>query len=249
MTKLHKGRWRLLPLLAALVAGCDLPGQPKPAERPIPADQVQDFGTLYATHCAGCHGADGKLGPAPPLNDPIFLAIVPDEELRRVITEGRSVAPTQKSPMPAFARDRGGPLTEAQVRALAEGIKERWGPPRLEAQALPPDLAPAGAPGANKNEGARVFAHACAGCHGSQGQGGQDGERPVGAINQSAFLALISDQALRRYVITGRSDLGMPAFDGHHGRPEDFRPLSSVEINNLVAFLASWRRSGPGSGP
>jgi mono/diheme cytochrome c family protein len=225
-----------------LAAGCDLPGKPKPGERPVPADQVQDFRTLYATHCAGCHGGNGNLGPAPPLNDPIFLAIVPDEELLRVIMEGRSVTPAQKSPMPAFVRERGGPLTAAQVKVLAEGIKEQWGSTRPAAQAPPPYLAPARASGANKDEGARVFGRACAGCHGSQGQGGNDGERQVGAINQPAFLALISDQALRRYAITGRPDLGMPSFDGPNGRPEEFRPLSSAEIDNLVALLASWRR-------
>ena len=69
MSSPGKRSWRLLPLLAALTAGCDLPGRPDPADRPVPADQVKDFGALYATHCAGCHGADGKLGPAPPLND------------------------------------------------------------------------------------------------------------------------------------------------------------------------------------
>jgi cytochrome c oxidase cbb3-type subunit 3/ubiquinol-cytochrome c reductase cytochrome c subunit len=227
-----------------LAAGCDLPGQPKRDESSTPPDQ--DFAALYATHCAGCHGADGKLGPAPPLNDPIFLAIIPDEELLRVIMEGRSVTPAQKSPMPAFARDRGGPLTDAQVKVLANGIKERWGPPRLDVASLPPYFGPAKASGANKDEGARVFARACAGCHGSQGQGANDGERQVGAINQLAFLALISDQALRRYVITGRPDLGMPSFDGHNGRPAEFHPLSSAEIDNLVALLASWRRGGLG---
>lgn len=242
MSKLPARRWRLLPLLAALAAGCDLPGRPDPADRPVPADQVKDFGTLYARHCAGCHGADGKLGPAPPLNDPVFLAIVPDEELLRVITEGRAVTPAQKSPMPAFARDRGGPLTAAQVKALAEGIKERWGPTRPESQSLPPYLAPAGAHSANEEGGARVFARACAGCHGRQGQGRKDGERQ---INNQAFLALISDQAIRRYVITGRPDLGMPAFDGANGRPPEFRPLSSAEIDDLVALLRHWRRGGP----
>jgi cytochrome c oxidase cbb3-type subunit III len=242
--KLSKQRWRLLPLLAALTAGCDLPGRPDPADRPVPADQVTDFGALYATHCAGCHGADGKLGPAPPLNDPMFLAIVPDEELLRVITEGRTVTPAQKSPMPAFLRDRGGPLTAPQVKALAEGIKKQWGPKKPEAQLLPPYLAPAETHAANKDEGARVFARACAGCHGSQGQGGNDGEQPVGAISDRAFLALVSDQALRRYAITGRPDLGMPAFDGNNGRPAEFRPLSSADVENLVALLAYWRRGG-----
>jgi mono/diheme cytochrome c family protein len=225
-----------------LTAGCDLPGKPKPDERPVPAEQVKDFGALYATHCAGCHGADGKLGPAPPLNDPIFLAIIPEEELLSVIMAGRSVTPAQKSPMPAFVQERGGPLTAVQVQVLAEGIKKQWGSTRPAAQGLPPYLAPARAGGANKDEGARVFGRACAGCHGSQGQVGTDGERNVGAINQAAFLALITDQALRRYVITGRPDLGMPSFDGKNGRSGDFRPLSSAEIDDLVALLASWRR-------
>jgi cytochrome c oxidase cbb3-type subunit 3 len=211
----------------------------------VPADQVMDFGALYATNCAGCHGADGKLGPAPPLNDPIFLAIVPDSELLRVITEGRAVTPAQKTPMPAFVRDRGGPLTAAQVKALAEGIKPRWGTATHEVKAFPPYLAPAPAHGANKDEGARVFARACASCHGSEGRGGR--LMPgIGAINNQAFLALISDQALRRFVITGRPDLGMPAFNGDSGRPADFRPLSSLEIENLVALLAYWRRGGSG---
>jgi cytochrome c oxidase cbb3-type subunit III len=239
----------LVILSLILAAGCDLPGRPDPADRHVPADEITDFGALYATNCAGCHGADGKLGPAPPLNDPIFLAIVPDSELLRVITEGRTVTPAQKSPMPAFARDRGGPLTAAQVKALAGGIKKRWGPARPEAQSLPPYLAPAGARRANKDEGARIFARACAGCHGSQGQGGKDGQRPIGAINDQAFLALMSDQALRRTVITGRPDLdpAMPAFDGKQGRPPEFRPLSSAEIDGLVALLASWRRAREGN--
>src|SRR4051794_39602450 len=72
-----------------LLAGCNPPGRPSPADRPVSADQVKDFGTLYAKHCSGCHGADGKLGPAPPLNDPLFLAIVSNEDLLRVISAGR----------------------------------------------------------------------------------------------------------------------------------------------------------------
>jgi mono/diheme cytochrome c family protein len=265
--------WRLLPLLAFLVLGCNPPGKPNPADRPVPADQVKDFGALYATRCAGCHGADGKFGPAPPLNDPLFLAIVPDEELFRVITEGRAVSPTQKSPMPAFRLGKSAslteaqakawadlkeethadpkqqsPLTAAQVKVLAEGIKQRWEAAAPPGNLVPPYLAPAREGSGNKDDWARVFTRACAGCHGSKGQGGKHGERQVGAINDPAFLALISDQALRRYAITGRPDLGMPAFDGKDGRPPDFRPLTSAEINDLVALLAYWRLGGPSNG-
>jgi cytochrome c oxidase cbb3-type subunit III len=235
----------LLVWLSLLTAGCDLPGRPTPASRPVPADEVTDFGVLYTTRCAGCHGADGKLGPGPPLNDPIFLAIVPDAELLRVIAEGRTVTPGQKSPMPAFARDRGGPLTGAQVKVLADGIKKRWGPPASPSGSLPVYHEPAAAGVGNKDEGARVFARACAGCHGPQGQGDKDGHPLAGgAINDQAFLALISDQALRRTIITGRPDLGMPAYDGKAGRPPDSPVLTSAEIDDLVALLRYWRQGG-----
>jgi cytochrome c oxidase cbb3-type subunit 3/ubiquinol-cytochrome c reductase cytochrome c subunit len=239
---LREGRWRRLTLLLVVLAGgCDVPGKPREADRPAPADQVKSFDALYGVRCAGCHGVDGKLGPAPSLNDPVFLAIVPDAELRRVISEGRAVSAAQRSPMPAFAGARGGPLTDAEVQVLADGIKKRWGP-AASGKAPPPYLSPAGTKGGNLDEGARVFARACAGCHGRQGQGG---ESPAGAINEPAFLALISDRALRRTAITGRPDLGMPAYDGTAGRPADFRPLTSAQIDDLVALLASWRQGGP----
>jgi mono/diheme cytochrome c family protein len=273
VNNLGKVSWRLLPLLAALAVGCDFPGQPNPDDRPKPANQVTDFNVLYAWRCAGCHGADGKLGPAPPLNDPLFLAIVPDAELLRVISEGRAVTPTQKSPMPAFRLGSGAPLTEAQIKAwaelkeethadprqqgpltaaqvkvLAEGIKKRWQAATPVDNAIPPYLAPTTTGSGKEKEGLLVFARACAGCHGSQGQGGKYGERQIGAISNPAFLALISDQTLRRYAITGRPDLGMPAFDGKAGRSPDFHPLTSGEINDLVSVLAAWRTSGPADG-
>jgi cytochrome c oxidase cbb3-type subunit 3 len=248
VNRLRKRSWQLLPLLA-LAVGCDPPGRPTPADRPVPENQILDFSVLYSTRCAGCHGADGRLGPAPPLNDPIFLAIVPDGELGRVIGQGRMVTPGQKSLMPAFAHERGGPLTDAQVKVLAGGIKKQWGQAAPPSSGLPAYQAPAEAGKANQDEGARIFARACAECHGAHGRGVEEGQPlPAGAINNQAFLALTSDQALRRIIITGRPDLGMPAFDGMMGRPTDFRPLTSAEINELVALLKHWRQGQSISG-
>jgi cytochrome c oxidase cbb3-type subunit 3/ubiquinol-cytochrome c reductase cytochrome c subunit len=138
----------------------------------------------------------------------------------------------------------GGPLTDAQVQALADGIKKRWRP-AASGEAPPQYLSPNGVKSGNPAEGARVFARACAGCHGPMGQGGERGGRSVGAINEPAFLALISDKALRRTMITGRPDLGMPPYDGTAGRPPDFRSLTSAQIDDLAALLASWRQGGP----
>jgi hypothetical protein len=73
----------------------------------------------------------------------------------------------------------------------------------------------------------------------------------VGAINDPAFLSLISDQALRRIAITGRPDLApsMPDFADDNSRPPNYQPLTSREITDLVAFLASWRQGGSAHGP
>jgi mono/diheme cytochrome c family protein len=241
--------WRLVILIPALAAGCDVLGRPAPDDRPVPADEVVDFGELYQARCAGCHGVNGELGPAPPLKDPIFLAIVPDGEVLRVIREGRSVSPGQRSLMPAFARTQGGPLTDAQIRVLARGIKTHFGPAASASSSLPPYLAPTAGGAGNKDEGVRVFARACAVCHGAQGLGEKDGRAlRGGAINNPAFLALLSDQALRRLIITGRPDLDMPPFDAKGERPPDFQPLTSSDIVDLVALLKSWRQGGSSSG-
>lgn len=226
-------------VLNCLCSGCGFPGRPNPADRPVRSDEVVDFDRLFQQNCAGCHGADGSMGAAPPLNDPIFLAIVPDDELLRLIRHGRP-----NTPMPAFAQDRGGPLTDAQVKVLAAGLKPRWKAKVDEQLALPPYRAEAISTSPSTHEpatGATAFARACAGCHGERGDGTSD----AGPINDRAFLGLVSDQALRRLIITGRPDLGMPNFAESDGRGDDYQPLSSVEIDELVALLDVWRRGSP----
>lgn len=225
-------------LCAVLLAGCDFPGQPDPANRPRVPSQITDFAVLFKNNCAGCHGAEGKLGPAPPLNDPLFLHIASAEQIAQVIHDGR-----RDTPMPAFARDLGGTLTDQQIEILATGLSEHWqtekqfpnNVPAYEAAASP-DRQPASA---DVTRGAELFAQACAECHGTNGTG-EGGY--AGAINDPDFLALISDQALRRIVITGRPDLGMPNYAEDDGRAADYQPLTSDQIGDLVALMASWRR-------
>lgn len=219
-----------LAVLSVLLAGCGrLPGQPAPEDKFERPEEVTSFAKLFAKNCAGCHGKDGRLGPAPPLNDPLFRALVPEKELLKVITEGRP-----GTPMPAFARDHGGTLTPKQVEILALGIKSHWG--KAEAPKDAPPYLATGLPTGNAEAGKKVFARACSMCHGDQGDA--DGMR----INDPAFLTLISDQALRRLAITGRPDLGMPSYADATGRDAGFRPLTSDEIQDLVALLASWRQ-------
>lgn len=218
-----------------LASGCSQTGTLEDPERPVRSDRVTDFATLYGQNCAGCHGADGRFGPAPPLNDPLFLAIVPDSVLLQLVQEGRP-----GTPMPAFSRKKGGSLTDEQVEALARGIKSRW-------KAEEPHDAPAylATESGDAGRGEHVFARACGTCHGPEGLGGKD---MVGPIHDAAFLALISDQALRRYIITGRPDLKMPVFSEKMGRSPKFEPLTSTDVADLVALLARWRETS-GAGP
>ena len=145
--------------------------------------------------------------------------------------------------MPAFAVARGGPLTDMQIKALAAGIKPRWSSSQVSTGSVPPYSVVPGSSAGNQSHGTAVFARACASCHGPAGMGPEDGKVGAGPINAPAFLALISDQALRRLVITGRPDLGMPGYADTSGRPAGYQPMTSAEINDLVALLASWRHA------
>jgi mono/diheme cytochrome c family protein len=133
----------------------------------------------------------------------------------------------------------GGSLTDEQIKAIADGIKSHW---KAERPGTPPPdyLVHADKSRGDAGRGREVFQRACSSCHGEAGLGGED---KVGPINDAAFLGLISDQAVRRYIITGRRDLKMPDFAGNTGRPPDFRPLSPTDVADLVELLSGWRRN------
>jgi mono/diheme cytochrome c family protein len=257
----------VLPLwLAMFAAGCDaaLPGKPNPKDRPVPPDRVLAFEALFSQNCAGCHGEMGKSGPAPSLNDPLFRAMVTEDDLQMVLYQGRP-----GTPMTSFAQGHGGMLTTAQIQVLIceiKGVRYRidekiengkttteivadkdggapfWGTVDPD-RSLPTYEVPDSA--GNAVEGARVFEFACATCHGRQGEGIEREGKVRNKIHDRAFLALVSNKALRRIIITGRPDLQMPDFRQKKGRPDDFKPLTAAQIADLGALLASWRDEKP----
>lgn len=215
----------------------------KSAADQAPHETSASFETLFKQNCSGCHGREGKLGPAPPLNDPLFLTMVPAETLLETITNGRP-----GTPMPAFDRQHGGQLTTEQIQILAAGLKSQWegkGTPLENVPSYLADAAPDANSAGNVERGETLFATACANCHGANGTGTGEGELP-GAINDSDFLSLISNQTLRRIIITGRHDLGMPNFSGTDGRDADFKPLTPADVADLVALLVHWRSASTG---
>jgi cytochrome c oxidase cbb3-type subunit 3 len=213
-------------LTAALLAGCDsLPGKPTQADLPIRPSDVSDFATLYGENCAGCHGADGKSGAAVAMNNPIYLAIVDDASMRRVIAGG-----VPGTAMPPFAQTAGGSLADRQIDILIAGIRKSWAG-AVDASAGAPPYS-AGAAG-NSSRGAQVYAANCQSCHGPEGKGGPT----AGSVVDASYLSLVSNQYLRTIVIAGRPDLGHPDWKHYLGGQQ----LTPEQVSDVVAWLASKR--------
>ena len=227
---------RILSSLAVLsllmLAACSIPDrEPQTNSEPVAPNQLLDFGTLYAQNCAGCHGAEGRGGASIALANPVYLAIVDETTMRNIVANG-----IRGTSMPAFAQRAGGMLIEQQIEVITSGIFSRWGRKQVLDGANPPSYA-AKAVG-NVDRGQVVFARYCASCHGSEGGGTSKGS----AVTNDSFLALVSDQALRTIVITGRPELGAPDWRGN----VPGRPMTDQEITDVVAWLASRRAQNPG---
>jgi cytochrome c oxidase cbb3-type subunit 3 len=238
-------------VVLSTLTGCNarLPGQPTEADRwRAPAD-VSDFSELYTQNCAGCHGNEGRLGAARPLNDPLYLSFVPDDALKQVISQGRP-----GTNMPAFSQQAGGALTDRQIALLISGMRASWSKPEafkgveipaysasetVTEKASAGSIVNASAPG-DAPSGARAYQTYCQRCHGPAGGGGAGGAGgPAGSIVDPNFLNLVSDQGLRTTVVVGRSDLSKPDWRSNVAG----HPMSPPEIDAVVAWLASQRQT------
>lgn len=206
--------------LLFLVTGCEPPGKPGP-EQPS-SEKTLDFAELYGNNCSGCHSADGKSGPGRPLNNALYLSMIPKQTLHDVIYFGRP-----GTAMPAWAESQGGPLTDKQVNALVDGIEKNWGKPAAVSAGTVPAYAASGA--GDPVKGKKLFGRACFMCHGPGA--------PIGPVTDPHYLSLVSDQLLRTAVLEGWPSLGMPDYRtlnlGH--------ALSDQDITDVVAYLSSLR--------
>jgi mono/diheme cytochrome c family protein len=219
-------QFALASLAVLLAGGCDsLPGRPTAAELPIRPSAVSDFAQLYGENCAGCHGADGKFGPALSLNNPVYLSIVGDASMRTAIASG-----IRGTAMPPFAQSAGGQLTDEQIDELIAGIRKNWSRASTVATGAPPY---ASTSIGDATRGAQVYADNCQLCHGPNGNGGP----AAGSIVDPSYLALVSDQNLRTVVIAGRPDLGQPDWNNYVPR----KPLTSAQVSDVVAWLGAKR--------
>lgn len=104
--------------------------------RPDDGEVVAAGATVYAEHCAACHGADLQgepnwmeprpdgLMPAPPHDDSGHTWHHPDSVLLDITRRGMAavVGDDYRSAMPAFS----GALSEAEIVAALSYVKSRW---------------------------------------------------------------------------------------------------------------------------
>jgi len=205
------------------VGGCTgAPGYPRQGPS-VPPDQITDFHTLYATNCQACHGVNGEDGPATDLANPEYQALVDDQTLRKIISNG--MPGTQ---MPAWAQSAGGMLTDTQIDALIAGMRREWAK-RSAMGAIPMPYAQSEA--GDLPQGQKLYDERCSACH----------EKPARQqIASALYLSLVSDQALRTIIIAGRPDIGQP--DWRHDEPGGTAPpLTDQDVTDIVTYLHSLR--------
>jgi len=117
----------------------------KPVEDVPVAGDAALGASVYAKHCASCHGAQGEGGTGTALANPVHLATASDAFIRYTVANGRT-----GTPMAAFA----GTLSDSEINDVVAFLRSRavgWeatepvlAPPPAPAQAvLNPDAPPA----------------------------------------------------------------------------------------------------------
>ncbi|HVY44344.1 MAG TPA: c-type cytochrome [Minicystis sp.] len=219
----------LAALAAAAIAACAAPAAHRErrhharahAEKRAEPDRFAVGAIAFAHYCALCHGpnAEGYAADhAPSLRSATFLATASDDYLVRSIREGRP-----GTAMAAYGRARGGPLDDAEIRAIVTFVRE-GGPARVA-------LSPAPVSG-DASRGEVVYASTCKPCHGTKTDRGEVALQ----LSNPELLADASDAFLQYAVVHGRPGTPMPSFAGS---------LSGEQIDDVVVLLRSWARPTP----
>ena len=204
-------------------------GRREPAKTPSTSDravaglesrQILLQGEMaFIRNCGMCHGfeAVGKVGIAPSLSNPDFLALASDSFIRKTVREGR--LGTAMAPRRDISNDD---LTKiiAYLRSL---------PGRdVKPVALDLDWRSQGDP----ENGRDNFARYCSSCHGAHGAGyAEYGTAP--GIALPGFLRIAPDDYIFQTIARGRRGTPMRSFLGSQGLAN----LTRQEIGDIIVFL------------
>ncbi len=177
-------------------------------------------GMLYAQYCKLCHGPTGEgyvADNAPSLVSQSFLESASDEFIASGIRMGRP-----NTAMAAYGRDRGGPLSDVDIKAIVQFIRSRG----ADVKTLPtPQLT------GDAKRGQQVYLAQCVKCHGDSTHRGT-----APALHNPEFLAAASPAFLQHAIVNGRPPTPMLPF-GKTLRPE--------QIADILAYLKSLAPTAP----
>ena len=175
----------------------------------------------YMRNCGMCHGfeAVGKVGVAPSLSNPDFLALATDEFIRSTVREGR--VGTAMAPRREIQRQE-----LANIIAYLRSLPERTVVP----VALDLEKKSQGDP----ENGRRNFSSYCSHCHGPNGAGYVELAVAPG-IALPGFLHLASDDYIFQTVKNGRTGTPMRGFLGSRGLAN----LTAQDIDDIIGHDAT----------
>ena len=192
-------------------------------------DQVAQGAKLYADNCAVCHGSQGEGRIGARLKD--FPSIAPQAFVKETVANG-----VAGSKMPAWSKAKGGPLTDAEIDAIAAFVAT-WttgsvpSVPTEAPQPLPVLPTVAGVSG-DPMRGAQVFQQNCQVCHGAKGEG------RVGVNLAKPFASAFPEAYVKQAVSNGVPGSVMPAWAQSNGGP-----LTNQQIDDVAAFVLSMQKT------
>ncbi len=183
---------------------------------------------LYGVYCAACHQDRGlgKVGYAPYIRNPDFLALASDDFLRATIIGGR----------PGTAMVGWGHLMYHELDSLMLYLRSGENPHATSLTRADPTKKIPGDPKAGKP----LYTTYCASCHGANASGYAEGGAGPG-IGNPGFLAVASDDFIFQSIKHGRIGTPMRGFVGSKGLAN----LTEAEVGDIIAYLRSREPAAP----
>ena len=233
-------------VIGLLLYSLNEPARIEKAQKEQLSLDLHDAMLTFAYNCSVCHGMAGEgIGSNPPLDKPALREGDPSS-LTKIISRGLF-----KTPMPAWSKEDGGPLSDYQISQMVKLIRfGDWQETKtvvadLGLTPLIPFVAEIDAAvleelkklegGEVLAKGVTLFAEKCVACHGGDGLG----TALAPALNAPKIREKSSDE-LKRTLLLGKSGTLMAGWENI---------LLPEETSALITLIKEWDRVPAGTIP